>query len=341
MTIFSVPSLPIATDDLAVAVTAQFGFSGAYSPLTGERDLNFLLQTDNAKYVVKVSHQDEKYAALEFQSLAISEILARDPGMPIPHEYSDRSGLKINTMQFAGGPARLVRVIRFIDGVSLSAVPRNGETRRQVGALAARLSLALHEFKHAADDYSMLWDIQRVDDLADQIAGLPMGQRVLVDLFYERYRWRIAPIFTQFRRQVVHNDLNLHNLMVAADCPTRIVGCIDFGDMVRTALVFDLAVAAAYQVDSENDPLGSIIDMARAYHQVLPLNNLEIEHLVTLVAMRCVLTVAITAWRAKLHPHNAAYILRNQPRALAVLAALAAIPEPMARDRLRTTLAGV
>ena len=68
----------------------------------------------------------------------------------------------------------------------------------------------------------------------------------------------IAPQFPDWRWQVVHNDLNPHNVLCAPDAPDRIAGVLDFGDMVRTPLVCDLAVAAAYRIDRD-DPIGSYI----------------------------------------------------------------------------------
>ena len=47
----------------------------------------------------------------------------------------------------------------------------------------------------------------------------------------------------RLRAQVVHNDLAPTNVLV--DDRLAVTGIIDFGDLTRTALICDLAIAAA------------------------------------------------------------------------------------------------
>ncbi len=41
------------------------------------------------------------------------------------------------------------------------------------------------------------------------------------------------PQLAGLRHQVIHNDLNLHNVLVDPKDGARVAGVIDFGDMVR------------------------------------------------------------------------------------------------------------
>jgi Ser/Thr protein kinase RdoA (MazF antagonist) len=135
-----------------------------------------------------------------------------------------------------------------------------------------------------------------------------------------------APRLPDCRWQVVHNDLNPHNVLAAPDDPDRIAGILDFGDMVETPLVCDLAVAASYQIDPAR-PLASLTGLVTAYEGVLPLTATERALVPVLTATRMLTTLALASWRASLYPDNAAYILRNVPAARDGLAALAAIPQ--------------
>ncbi|WP_163066531.1 phosphotransferase, partial [Acinetobacter baumannii] len=70
--------------------------------------------------------------------------------------------------------------------------------------------------------------------------------------------------------QVVHNDFNPHNVLAGATDDDEIAGVIDFGDMVRSPLIQDLATACAYQLTPDGHPLRGVADMAQAFHAVYP-----------------------------------------------------------------------
>ena len=137
----------------------------------------------------------------------------------------------------------------------------------------------------------------------------------------EAFVTQVLPHLPQCRWQVVHNDLNPHNVLTDPGDPTFIAGVLDFGDMVETALVCDAAVAACYQVDPAA-PLQSLAAFARASHAVLPLTELEQSLFPILTAARMLTSLAIASARAARFPDNAPYILRNIPNAIAGLTAL-------------------
>jgi Ser/Thr protein kinase RdoA (MazF antagonist) len=151
----------------------------------------------------------------------------------------------------------------------------------------------------------------------------------------DRFDAQAAPALPGLRRQVIHNDLNPHNIIVAEAPASHITGIIDFGDMVRAPLVNDVATAASYHVAQGEGPLGNALAAIRAYHAVRPLEAAEIGLLPLLIATRNILTLAITAWRASLYPDNRDYILRNVPAATAALRKLADLGQEPAADLIR------
>jgi hydroxylysine kinase len=318
----------------------HYGLRGKLIAITGERDHNFVLHNhDGQKYIVKVAHEDEDFANLDFQSRVVATIFQNAPELPLSIEIQNHDQQKITTAQFADGMPRFMRVNSFMPGLPLCDVPRTPATRKAIGALTAKLALALKGFSHPAEHRILLWDIQQAENLTQHVLTLPPDKRALATYFHDKYCAEIAPQPEAFRAGVIHNDLNLHNLFVDGNNHAQITGCIDFGDMVRAPLINDLAIAAAYQMDAENNPLQSLAETAKAYHAINPLLPKEVDYFMNLVAMRFVLTVAITHWRAKLHPENAKYILRNAPAAWAGLAALRQIPITDAREYLHEYLA--
>jgi Ser/Thr protein kinase RdoA (MazF antagonist) len=134
---------------------------------------------------------------------------------------------------------------------------------------------------------------------------------------------------------VIHNDLNFHNVVVAADAPEEVAGILDFGDMVRSPLVCDVAVAAAYHVRADDRPLADAAEYVAAYHAASPLDGAELEVLGDLIATRLAMSVLISGWRADEHPQNREYILRNEPAARAGLGALERLSHGEAAGILR------
>jgi Ser/Thr protein kinase RdoA (MazF antagonist) len=129
-------------------------------------------------------------------------------------------------------------------------------------------------------------------------------------------------------------------VVVDAADPERVCGILDFGDMVRSPLVCDVAVAASYLVTQGDGPLGGAPDYVAAYHTAAPLMASEFEVLFDLVVTRLAMTVLITGWRAKLFPANAAYILRNAPSAWQGLERLAGLDRAAAREILQSACDG-
>ena len=136
----------------------------------------------------------------------------------------------------------------------------------------------------------------------------------------DTFETRIAPRLSGFPAQVVHNDLNPHNVVVDPDDTERVCGILDFGDMVATPRICDVAIAASYQLAHGLDAL---CDYVGAYQAALPLDPAELDALYDLVAMRMATSVLISEWRAGRYPENADYILRNHPAAVRGLERLA------------------
>ena len=112
----------------------------------------------------------------------------------------------------------------------------------------------------------------------------------------------------------MHNDFSPDNTLISADA-SRVCGIIDFGDVTVTALVNDVAIAAAYQLSDEPDLLAPALDLIAGYHATTPLTAAELDLLPDLILARIVARIIISEWRAERFPENRAYVLRNTPRA--------------------------
>ncbi|MCB6177414.1 phosphotransferase [Rhodobacter sp. Har01] len=318
--LLSLPPPVLAPEALAAALAAHWGLAGRLSPLTSERDLNHRLSSAQGRFMLKLANPAEPLAMTEFQTRALQHVAARDPDLPVPRLVPTRLGAP-----WVDLPQGRLRLLTWLDGTPLAAAPRTDAQRRAVGEALARLTAALADFAHPADDHVILWDIKQVPRLAPLLPALAdPGLRARADSFVADFEGRLSPVLARLPAQVCHADFNPHNLLVAPDDPDRVTGILDFGDMVRTPRICDLATAASYQIDPDR-PLDSLAAFLSGYTARLPLDRTELALLYDLITARMVTTLTIAGWRAARYPENAAYILRNAPSARAGLAAFAEI----------------
>jgi len=117
------------------------------------------------------------------------------------------------------------------------------------------------------------------------------------------------------RRSVVHNDANDYNVLVSHSRrePREVVSVIDFGDMLHTITVAEVAVAASYALLSKRDPLAAAAQVVAGYHSVFPLDEAEIALLFVLICTRLCVSVTNSAYRRTLAPDDPYVTISEQP----------------------------
>lgn len=313
----------VDTSEATALARRHFGLDVlSVQALDGERDRNFRLKDGSGmEFLLKVVHPAERPDVTNLQSRALLHIEKTAPGLPVPRVVMpvDTAECEIVWRQ-EGKPDRRVRCLTYLQGLPLRLSRRSSTQRENLGAFVARLDLALNDFTHSADSHDLLWDLKSADRIWPLLAEL--RDPTLRDLAYrtmDRFISTTSGLLANLRQQVIHNDFNPNNVLVDPVCEERIAGVIDFGDLIRSPMVQDLATAAAYQTALDGHPLQSLADMAVAFHAVFPLYPEEVEVLPDLVATRLVLAITISSWRADRQPENAAYLLRNRESSSASL----------------------
>jgi 4-aminobutyrate aminotransferase-like enzyme/Ser/Thr protein kinase RdoA (MazF antagonist) len=290
---------PRFTSDDAARIAAEvFGVHGSASDLGSERDQAFLLEDGNSGGVLKISNSGEDETVLDLEEAAIAHVAAVDPELPIARPLAARE-------TFDGHHVRL-----FERRHGRKAGPELDDASVQaIGAVHARLCLALRSFFHPAAGRELLWNLReapRLRLLLEEI-GQP-DRRALVGRVLDRFEARVAPEWERLRAQVVHGDFNLDNLLL--DEHDRVAGILDFGDCCHTAIAADLAASVASFLRGR--PTEDVFRAARVsldgFTSVLPLEPLEVQLLGDLVAARLATIVSVSAWRTRRFPENAEYI---------------------------------
>ena len=285
------PSLTVG--NVAHAVEAAFGLRGDYSPLVSERDQNFMLcSASGSRYVVKVTSRFEESVATDFQIGALQHLeQARD--VLVPQVCQTLSGDSSCSISDEYGAYRL-RVVTWVDGVPLEALPLEQDTARDLGTALARLDRAFDGFSHPGERPELLWDLQRAAELRCLLSCIDdAGIRARVARVIDDFENNVLPRMSGLRSQVIHGDPNPGNVLTT----DAGMGFIDFGDIVKAPLVFDVAIAASYLRVFESNPLQYIVPFVAAYHAVTPLTRQEAELLFDLVRARLATTISLLYWR--------------------------------------------
>lgn len=321
------------------ALSEHYAIEAKVTQLHGERDTNFLVHIDGvARFVLRVANAAERRIVAEFRAAELLHIERTAPSLPTPRIKKTKSGSYGFELATAAGQ-RHGQLVTYLPGTPMSAMPDARFQFHHLGETAAQMSLALQGFDHPGARLPLLWDIARLPQAAQFIAHTAEPEQArLVSWAIESYV-ALDSDLKRTRHQVIHNDLNPHNIMMDAETHT-VTGVIDFGDSVHSTLVNDVAVACSYILDDSDDPLAPVRDLLASYCRILPLGENEASMLPALIAARHALTILITNWRAVLYPDNAGYILRNQPSSIRGLRHLHGQGQARVREQIFAAIAG-
>ena len=301
--------LPEVTAEQAEAAAAEwFGVAGNATPLAGERDRNFAIDSPDGGCVLKIANPASDPAVLDLGQAALEHVAAADPGLGVARVVRSRSGRRVAEIRVGGSvfPAALQTRVpgdRLPDGHSTPG------SRAALGRLLARLDVALAGLRHPALVRTDPWDLARLPELRPRLVHLDPGRREVIGEVIDRFEAETGPRLAGLRRQPVHTDANPANLLTAPGEPDRITGIVDFSDVMEAPLVTEVAVAAAYQCMSLQDPAAVIAGLLASYRRHLPLDDDEVAAVPGLVAARIAQSLTISAWRADRHPGNRDYVL--------------------------------
>ncbi len=323
------------TEVITIA-SRQYGIDAQVKPLVSERDQNFRLDaTDGRRYMLKISNHAEQLQVVDFQNRALQHVESHDAALPVPRVITNIHGETHGCVE-KDGHSHFVRVLSWLDGNILGDVKISAELSHRLGRLLARLGLALEHFDHPGSNPPLLWDMKRAAGLRDLLIHIEdPGLNQLIGLTLDTFDSRVKPVLDTLRTQVIHNDMNLDNVLMDRIHTDQISGLIDFGDMVKSPLIIDLAVACAYQLSDGHDPLNGALPMIAGYHAVRPLQSAEMELLTDLIRTRLITSLLIGNYRVKLFPENRDYLLISQKPAIRNLRQLQKLGNDEALERIR------
>ncbi len=355
----SLPGPQVSAAQALELLQVHYGLSGTLQALGSQQDLNYRLDSDQGRYVLKICRGDYAATELAAQHAALQH-LAGQAGLPVPRVLAARNGADLLTLEVAGAPVH-VRVLEYIDGRSLTHLKHLGpELVAGLGRLCGEMDRALATFQHPGLERALQWDPQHAQALIAHL--LPVlgdaDQQQQVAAAAQQAEQRLQPLRASLPVQAIHLDITDDNVVWQRD-PQRqwqLQGVIDFGDLVRTWRIADLSVTcAALLHHAEGDPF-YILPAIRAYHRVNPLLPQELQALWPLIVARAAVLVLSGEQQVSIDPGNQYSrdnlsheweifrVATSVPLALmeaAILSAVGEVPAPVASEGFAPLLPGL
>ena len=280
--------------DAARIARERFGVRGDVEPLPSERDQNFKV----GEFVLKIANALESRAVLEMQSKALAHLAEAGTDLVWPRT--------IGRIESVDG--HFARMLTWVDGVCLAqAGAHTPELLASLGRALAQTDNVLKLFTHPAARRTLYWDLAQAPQARTHLPLLTKEQRSLVEPLFESWEqvpWRDLP------KSVIYGDANDYNVLVRNG---RVTSLLDFGDMVHSATVCDLAIALAYAMLGKADPIHAAGQIVAAYHQTRPLSEIELDALFPLACARLAMSVCYAAHQQQSAPANEYLSISNAP----------------------------
>ncbi|MGW1749479.1 phosphotransferase [Streptomyces sp. NPDC002092] len=318
---------PIETKVVDTLLARHYQLSGHLERLATEKDDTFRLRTGLADHLVKVSPPDEEVSVVALQTAAMRHLESEAPHLPVQRVTQTTEGNDNVPIETKDGGVRVLRVFDFVEGAVLARTNPDPHQLAQVGQMLGRVDLALRSFGHPADERRLVWDLRHFDQLRELIEYTPSAaHRRLAQEVFRLFHEAVVPRLGDLETQVIHGDYSPYNVLVDPQTDSFVTGVIDFGDSMRSALIFDPAVSLANLLGrTPLDPWREACSFVAGYERARPIKDTELPLLPVAALARLTLRALVTHWRAERVPERRDYLLEharddwvNVERAMAV-----------------------
>lgn len=305
--------------------------------LVGDIGQNFHL-TDQAgqEFIFKIANPAENKGMLDAQNQAMDYIALHNNSINCPQVCETISREQIVRMVANDGSEFLARMLTFVHGKFLADIhPHTPSLLHSLGTLLGSMDKTLADFYHPAAQRYWHWDLKHAGDLSRYTKYIANARkRSLVEYFLLQFEMNVMPVLPDLRSSIIHNDANDHNVLATRSSTgeTKITGIIDFGDMVHSCTIFELAIAIAYVTLGKDDPLSAAATVVRGYHEAYPLTEPEMEVLFYSICTRLAASVTISAYQQHLRPDEPYLSISEQPAWEMLKRLLAINPEKARRE---------
>ncbi|MFM7838869.1 MAG: phosphotransferase, partial [Chitinophagaceae bacterium] len=315
-------------------VLREYGFPASLSLLAGYEELNYRLTDSNGKhFLLKIAPQRSGLPFLEAQIAILQHLKDSDLAPYFQQCIWNKSGVSITSINHKG-ELYYARLFSFIDGhFWVDQEVRTPVLHTALGSFMGKMDRVLSSFSHPAMHRRYTWDISTaLDNVTDLNAIRDPGLKRIAGYFLLQFESEVQPVLHTLPHAYVHNDANDYNVLIEGD---QVKGLIDFGDMVYTLRINNLAVACTYAAFGEEDPLAVAARVVKGYHAQNPVTAAEVDLLYYLIAGRLCISVIQSAMQSHQQSQNTHHFI-TEKNAWRLLGQLIRINPLRAQDVFRS-----
>lgn len=334
------PTLP--ADEAVALFRHAHGFDVELQSLGSQQDQNFLVRPAGGGDpigVLKISNPVFSEPEIEMQDAAAAAVARAEPGLRIPEIVAGPRGPLAGWWETSQGRLH-ARVISFVPGSTLTGsgylAPR---TVARLGELAAAVSVALAGETHAASGRVLQWDLRHAERVITGIAGTEPDAEVREYCAAATATALAAlhPVADALPRQLGHFDVTDDNVLRPHGVDTLPDAVIDFGDVIDSWAVGEIAVTVSSVLHHDGATSASTLPAIAAFDRRRPLSDDEIAALWPLVVLRGVVLVLSGRQQVRLDDAND-YASSALDREFEILRRAIAVPIEVATARIRRAL---
>ena len=211
----------------------------------------------------------------------------------------------------------IYRMLSFIEGKFLSESKHSYKLFANFGKVFGKINKELIKIEDEnIESRKIEWDIKNLNwnsKYLDYIKDVEVKK--LVEYFLLQFNENVLPKNFNLRESIIHNDANDWNILVNKE---KIIGVIDFGDMVKTYLINEVAVALSYALTKKENLFKWITKFLKAYNRSIKLKSVEIDLLYYLIPARLCTTILKSSFHEKEDPKDK-YITISKNGAIGLL----------------------
>lgn len=334
------PTLP--TEEAVALLRDVHGLDVELGSLGSQQDQNFLVRPAGGGEplgVLKISNPVFSETEIDMQDAAAAAVAKAEPGLRIPEIVAGPRGPLTGWWETSQGRLH-ARVISFVPGSTLTGsgylAPRVVE---RLGELAAAVSVALAGETHPAAGRVLQWDLQHAERVIAEIAATEPDAEVR-DYCAAATAAALAalhPVAAALPRQLGHFDVTDDNVLRPHGVGTLPDAVIDFGDVIESWAVGEIAVTVSSALHHDGASYASTLPAIAAFDRRRPLSDDEITALWPLVVLRGVVLVLSGRQQVRLDDAND-YASGALDREFEILRRAIAVPVEVATARIRHAL---
>lgn len=284
------PAPTLTVDEVERLCELDFGIDVVAVPLGSQQDQNFRLfprGSDTPFGVLKLSNPVFSEAEIGMQDAATDAVAMAEPSLRVPRVLSGPRGALWTWWDSSHGRIH-ARVLENISGHTLTGSRYLAPTViERLGDLAGRVSAALASFEHSASSRILQWDLRHARRVIDALLldEPDAAVRAAIEQAVSNASAALDPVAPRLPLQVGHFDITDDNVL-RGDGELLPDAVIDFGDVMRSWRVAEIAVTASCVLHHDGaDPI-SVIPAIRTFHARCPLTGDEITALWPLIVLR-------------------------------------------------------